>query len=149
MIGELTNHLWQSTMFSVLAGLMTVAFRKNRAQVRYWLWLSASFKFLIPFSLLISLGSHLQWAPAAQKIAVPAVSFTMVQIAQPFPDTLPVAPPTRGRSDWAPMAVLGVWACGFGTIALIRFRDWLRIRAAVPDAGAFGSKVTPLPALCP
>jgi bla regulator protein blaR1 len=131
MIGELTNHLWQSTMFSVLAGLMAVAFRKNRAQVRYWLWLSASFKFLIPFSLLMSLGSHLQWAPAAQGIAAPAVSFTMVQIAQPFPRALPVAPPTQGSSDWAPMAMLGVWACGFGTIVLIRFRDWLLIRAAV------------------
>ncbi len=64
MIGELTNHLWQSTLFAVAAGLLTVAFRKNRAQVRYWLWLSASLKFLIPFSLLMSLGSHLEWAPA-------------------------------------------------------------------------------------
>ena len=60
MIGELTNHLWQSTLFAVAAGLLTVAFRKNRAQVRYWLWFSASLKFLIPFSLLMSLGSHLE-----------------------------------------------------------------------------------------
>ncbi len=45
MIAELTNHLWQSTLFAVAAGLLTVAFRKNRAQVRYWLWFSASFKF--------------------------------------------------------------------------------------------------------
>ena len=54
MIGELTNHVWQSTVFAAVAGLMTVAFRKNRAHVRYWLWLSASFKFLLPFSLLMS-----------------------------------------------------------------------------------------------
>ena len=45
MIAELTNHLWQSTIFAVVAGFLAVAFRKNRAQVRYWLWLSASFKF--------------------------------------------------------------------------------------------------------
>ncbi len=69
MIGELTNHLWQSTLFAVAAGLLTVAFRKNRAQIRYWLWLSASLKFLVPFSLLMSLGSHLEWAPTAKKIA--------------------------------------------------------------------------------
>jgi hypothetical protein len=33
MIGELTNHFWQSTLFAVVAGLPTVAFRKNRAQL--------------------------------------------------------------------------------------------------------------------
>jgi len=68
MIGELTGHLWQSTLFAVAAGLLTVAFRNNRAQVRYWLWFSASLKFFMPFSLMVSLGRHLQWAPAARKI---------------------------------------------------------------------------------
>jgi hypothetical protein len=55
MITALTNHLWQSTMFAIVAGLLTLAFRKNRAKVRYWLWFSASLKFFIPFSLLINL----------------------------------------------------------------------------------------------
>jgi len=81
----MTNHLWQSTIFAVSAGLLTVVFRKNRAQVRYWLWLSASIKFLIPFSLLMSLGSHLEWAPAARTTAIPVVSSTMIQFNQPFP----------------------------------------------------------------
>ena len=130
-IGGLTNHLWQSTLFAVAAGLLTVAFRRNRAQIRYWLWLGASLKFLVPFSLLMSLGSHLQWAPAAKSVATQAVSFTMVQIAQPFPDTLPFAPSAPRATDWLAIAILGVWACGFGAIALVRFRDWLRIRAAV------------------
>jgi len=43
------NHLWQSTVFAVAAGLLTLAFRKNRAQVRYWLWFSGSVKFFVPF----------------------------------------------------------------------------------------------------
>src|ERR1700687_3038489 len=114
MIGELTNHLWQSTMFAVVAGLLTVAFRKDRAQVRYWLWFSASFKFFIPFSLLMSLGSHLGWAPAARKIATqittPAVSFTMERISQPFPGTLPLALSTRSARDWVTVAIFGLWA---------------------------------------
>ncbi len=135
MIGELTNHLWQSTLFAFVAALLTVAFRKNRAQVRHWLWLSASFKFLAPFALLMTLGSHLQWAPDAQKtatnIAAPGVSLTMMQISQPFPDTLPLAPSMRGPRDWTLLTILGVWACGFASVALIRFRGWLRIRAAV------------------
>jgi bla regulator protein blaR1 len=135
MIGELTNHLWQSTIFADLAGLLAVAFRKNRAQVRYWLWLSASLKFLIPFSLLISLGNSLRDALAAGKIvtgvAPPAVSRTMVQVTQPFPDTLMAAPSAPHATSWIPLAILGVWACGFAAIALMRFRDWLRLRAAV------------------
>src|ERR1039458_9888440 len=134
MIGQLTNHLWQSTCIAVAAGLLTVAFRRNRAKVRYWLWLSASLKFFVPFSLLMNLGSHLAWAPAAHsiaaRIAAPAV-FTMVQISQPFPGALPLTPSTQGARDWVPIAILGVWACGFAAIMLIRLRDWIRIRAAV------------------
>ena len=110
MIGELTNHLWQSTLFAVAAGLLTVAFRKNRAQVRYWLWFSASFKFFVPFSLLMSLGSHLQWTPAAQKIAAPAVSFTM-DANQPA-----ISRHLAARAVHARRSRLGLpwrsWACG-------------------------------------
>ena len=58
------NHLWQSTVFATAAWLMTRLLRKNRAQVRYWMWFGASVKFLVPFALLVSLGSHVQWAPA-------------------------------------------------------------------------------------
>lgn len=127
----MTNHLWQSTIFAVAAGLLTLAFRKNRAQVRYWLWFSASFKFFVPFALLMSLGSHVEWAPAAQTIAMPVVSSTMVQFTQPFPETVSFAPSTASAPDWIPMTILGVWASGFAVIALLRFRGWLRVRAAV------------------
>ena len=47
------NHLWQSTLFAGLAAILTLAFRKNQARVRHSLWLAASLKFLVPFSLLI------------------------------------------------------------------------------------------------
>ena len=49
----LANHPWQSTLFAVVAVLLTLVLSRNRAQTRYWLWLAASFKFLIPFSLLV------------------------------------------------------------------------------------------------
>ena len=127
----MTNHLWQSTIFAVAVGLLTVVFRKNRAQVRYWLWFSASLKFLIPFSLLMSLGSHLQWAPVARTIATPAVSSTMIQFTQPFPETVSFVPSTASTPDWVSMTILGVWACGFAAIALMRLRGWFRVRAAV------------------
>jgi beta-lactamase regulating signal transducer with metallopeptidase domain len=127
----MTNHLWQSTIFAVAAGLLTLALRRNRAQVRYWLWLSASLKFFVPFALLTSLGSHVQWGAVTRTVAAPpAVRFAMEQIAQPFPDPVPLAPSTRNR-DWFPIAIFPLWACGLLGVALIRFRGWLRVRAAL------------------
>jgi bla regulator protein blaR1 len=131
MIDGLTNHLWQSTLFAVAAGLLAIACRKNRAQIRYWLWLSATLKFLVPFSLLMSLGSHLAWVPTSEKIATQAVSFAVVQITQPFSDSLSFATSTPRTTQWIPIALLGLWVCGFGVITLARFKVWLRIRAAV------------------
>ena len=132
MIGELTDHLWQSTVFAVAAALTTMAFRRNRANVRYWLWLSASFKFLVPFSLLMSLGSRMEWAPAVQKIAAaPAISFTMMQMSEPFTAALPLAPPPRGTHDWIVIAILCVWVCGFSAVALMRWRSWRFIRRTI------------------
>lgn len=125
------NHLWQSTVFAILAAILTLAFRKNRAQVRYWLWFSASLKFLIPFSLLMSLGSYMKWTPAAKTIATPALTLAITQITQPFPDTASFVSSSPARADWTPVALLAVWACGFAMIALIRLRGWLRVRFAV------------------
>ena len=134
MIGELTNHLWQSTLFAVAAGLLTAAFRGNKAQVRHWLWFSASLKFLLPFALLMSLGSHLERTPSLQKIAAPAVSPAVskaaMQIAEPFSAASLSAPPARQAIDWTPIAIF-VWACGFAAMVLTRLRGWIRIRAAV------------------
>jgi bla regulator protein BlaR1 len=49
----LGNHLWQSTLFALAAGVLTLTLRNNHARTRYWLWLAASVKFLVPFSLLV------------------------------------------------------------------------------------------------
>jgi len=57
--GELSpfaNHVWQSTLFAAAAGLLTLLLRVNRAEVRYWIWLAASVKFLIPCSILVDAG---------------------------------------------------------------------------------------------
>ncbi len=132
MMGELSNHLWQSTVFAIVAGLLTLAFRKNRAQVRYWLWFSASIKFLIPFSLLLTLGGYLgRSRKATANLSVPAITYTVVEVAEPFRPTLPPTVPSRTHSDWIPIAAGCLWACGFAGIALMRLRGWLRIRRVV------------------
>jgi beta-lactamase regulating signal transducer with metallopeptidase domain len=127
MMAALINHLWQSTAFALAVALLTVLFRSNRAQIRFGLWLSASIKFLVPFALLMSLGSQVGSAPVARKIAAPSISSAIVEFSQPFPSM----PSTPGASDWAVIAIFGIWACGFAGVALLRLRGWLSIRAAL------------------
>src|SRR6266567_1254774 len=62
MTALVANHLLQSTLFAAAAALLTLVLKKNHARARYWLWLAASLKFLIPFSLLVDLGSRLGWS---------------------------------------------------------------------------------------
>jgi len=135
MLGALTNHLWQSTIFALAAALLTLAFRKNRAQIRYALWLAASLKFLIPFAFLIALGTNL-WQLLSTKntaleIAAPAISQTIVQITRPVSDALLFTSGARHVINWPLITLISVWACGFFAIALMRFRAWRRIRAAL------------------
>ena len=136
LMNHLINHLWQSTVFALAVALLTLVFRKNRAQVRYWLWLSASLKFLVPFALLIALGGNL-WAllavrKVAAEIAAPVVAVAMNQIAQPFEaETSFASTAARHTANSLPIALIALWACGFAAIALMRLRGWMRIRQAV------------------
>jgi len=133
----LTAHLLQSTLFAIAAGLLTLAFRRNRAQVRYWLWLSASLKFVVPFTLLTSLGSYLETRmPAAHQIAsqiaTPQVSYTLEQFTSPSFRVIALpADTTPAATDWIPLTLFVVWLCGFLALAFVRFRSWLRVRHAV------------------
>ncbi len=130
MLAELTNHIWQSTIVALVAGLITLTFRRHRAQVRYWLWLSASFKFLLPFSCLMSLGSQFESVP--QKIsAAPQVSLTLVEISQPFSSAVPVTAVIKGTHESALLSTFGIWMCGFAAVTLLRYRGWRRIREAI------------------
>ena len=52
------NHLWQSSWFALLAGLLAIVLRKSPPKVRYWIWLSASLKFLVPLVLLVNLWKY-------------------------------------------------------------------------------------------
>lgn len=72
----LVNHLWQSTLFVFVVWMATLALRGNTARVRCWLWMAASVKFLVPLSVLVSLGEQFQWrdTPAAVQ---PTVLFVM------------------------------------------------------------------------
>jgi uncharacterized protein (TIGR03435 family) len=134
-LSPLANHLWQSTLFAAVAWALTLALRKNRAAVRYGVWLAASVKFLIPFSLLVSAGAQLGWR-TVPVIAPPQISFAMDEISQPFampaPAPLPAVPvPVQNP---APALLFGVWLCGIAIGIGFWLRPWRQIRALLRAA---------------
>lgn len=133
------NHLWQSTLFAITAGLLTLALRKNRAHTRYWLWLAASLKFLVPFSLLVVMGSRLPWSRGSAE-AQGGLSFVMREVGQPFvQQTTPIVSPATPSTVLASLihllpALLAVWLCGFLVVVFVWHLRWRRISAAIRKA---------------
>jgi len=126
------NHLWQSSGFVLVAGLMAFALRNNSPRIRYWVWLSASLKFLLPFALLVELGSLVpRPAPRAVSVAAPVISDAVAQIAESFSPASDVSVPVHASLNWVPVAVGVVWAFGFLAIVLARWRSWVRVRAVL------------------
>jgi len=130
-MNQLANHLWQSTIFAAVIALAAIAMRRNAARLRYWLWLSASVKFLIPFSLLVSLGGGVARPTAAP--VLPAL--TVVQVSTYFAPapTFPTVGPTGARSYW-PVAITAIWAAGALLLLFRWYRRWRVIRDATRNA---------------
>jgi bla regulator protein BlaR1 len=132
------NHLLQSTVFAVLIWLITLLFRRNAASVRHALWVAASLKFLVPFTLLTVLGGYIQW-PAAESASVARrVTMTMIDFSLPLAPAVE-APVATGKtalpnSGALPVLALGVWFAGFGTLLMRRFVDYRRVAASVRNA---------------
>ena len=127
-VRALCNHLWQSTLFLCIVALLALLLRKNQARIRYWLWMAASAKFLIPFSLLISLGSHLPWSNHA--VAPKTTAYVAIEeMSQPFLEgtalntaiAIPAAQPTASRVPIRilPTMLTVVWSIGF--LAMLSF----------------------------
>jgi bla regulator protein BlaR1 len=127
----LANHLWQSTLFAVTVALLCIALRKHGASMRYWLWLAASVKFLIPLSWLIELGSRLQ--PVSVATGPTPVSFMIKEASQPFAlaAPAPMLEAVANAPSIIPAVLFGVWLCGFAIGAGCWLRSWLRMRRAL------------------
>jgi uncharacterized protein (TIGR03435 family) len=128
----LFTHLWQSTLIIVAVALLAWLLRKNHAQVRYWLWLVASVKFLIPFALLVTLGSYFSW-PASAPVVQPQVSAAVEQISQPFTplsvDSSNLAFAHSNAANPLPSILLAIWCVGFAAILCRWYANWRRVRA--------------------
>jgi uncharacterized protein (TIGR03435 family) len=128
------THLWQSTIFAGLVWLAAIALRHNGARVRYWLWMAASWKFLVPLSWLVMLGAQVEWptAPAGVVLAQPAAVFVIDEVlAAPLVDaTIPaVSSPSIG-----PVFLAAIWLAGVATVCFWWWRQWMLIRAALRRA---------------
>lgn len=143
---QVADHIWQSTLFAGAAALVALALKQHQARARYWIWMAASVKFLVPFSLLVVLGSHLGWT-GARPIARPAVSVAdaVVVVSQPFSrpsvevsqapaatliaPSEPVATPSR-----IPSVLLTLWMAGCLAVVLARGLSWRRVSRAIRSA---------------
>jgi uncharacterized protein (TIGR03435 family) len=142
------NHVWQSTLSAGVIAVLAFALRRNRARLRYGLWLAASVKFLVPFATLAAAGSLVEWqqapGPIRSIVAAPAVRDFNAPFAQLSLD------PTAGvaaaeHQEWIAPVLFTVWVCGFMAIVLRRVRQWREIRAVVRASTPFAA-ATPVPA---
>jgi len=112
------DHLWQSTLVAVVITILTLLFRNNSARVRYALWLAASLKFLLPFSLLAALGRMAFVQP------VPAQSFAVLTRMRPV--AMPFSAVAPEHLPWLTLVTI-VWALGAAAIACIWLLRWHRL----------------------
>ena len=130
---SIANHLWQSTLFALLAATLTVALRTNHAKIRFGLWLTASVKFLLPFSLLIGLGSHIASQRPSDAGRTPF--YLMIdRVSQPF-SALPQRADLGSRSlSLLPEMLDVVWLAGMAAVLSYWWVRWRRVAAIIRAA---------------
>jgi bla regulator protein blaR1 len=124
IVSAIALHLWQSTWFAGIAGLLALSLRKDSARVRYWIWVAASVKFLVPFALLSWVGSQFVFTTRDEHELLPM----MQQIVAPLDSTIIV---TSGLPHRIVQFCAVMWT--LGTLALlVRWCVvWHRTRALV------------------
>jgi uncharacterized protein (TIGR03435 family) len=138
MIAGLTNHLWQSTLVAALALCVTLALRRERAGVRYGVWLAASLKFLIPFSALTGFGARFGWRPIVVASVTPhevfvnagggALTERAVRIVANQPAGVSLLPTI---SRVLPELLIAVWITGAAILLVAWAIRWRRVSRIV------------------
>jgi beta-lactamase regulating signal transducer with metallopeptidase domain len=149
-MGAILEHLWQSTLFAIGAGLLTLAFRKNRARIRYGIWFCVSVKVLVPLSLLIWAVSTIAQTASPSRGGVHSAADGLAThaevdspVARAFTSTqspvarigiqllFPVETQTRilrllavndDWRGWLDVLVLAIWTAGFGAVCARRIQ---------------------------
>ena len=136
------NHLWQSTLFALCVAGLVSTLRGLPARTRYWMWMAASLKFLIPFSFLLSLGSSLAQMSVTNGQLQPAPYYSVDVFSQPFTFTpVALAEPMKAalHAPWRPsihffsfLAVL--WIAGSLVVLSCWMIRWRRVAIELRSA---------------
>jgi beta-lactamase regulating signal transducer with metallopeptidase domain len=132
MIAAILDHLWQSTLFTLCVGILTLILRRNGAHVRYGLWFLASLKFLIPFSLLTLAGRRLIHPVVSTYAIAPSTVDAVEHVAQPFSFTpVPASLAATAPHSNVTAILLALWIAGVVAVGLLWFTRWSRLSAAL------------------
>lgn len=129
----MTSHLWQSTLFAGIAALLALAFRRQRAGIRYWIWMAASLKFLIPFAVLVEIGARIPW-PEAVPVARPHLMLSVPDFGRPLVAQRFLAPQTSMppvNNGLPELIALAVWISGVAAVLFFWIREWRRMRRII------------------
>lgn len=138
MMPMLLNHLWQSTLFAVAAGVVALGLRQNQARVRFWVWLAASLKFLLPFGAVAAAGGALKAALGWSGSGIVTAPHAAAAVSQPFGTVvllLPASPAgtVPGPGGW--VWLLGAaWLAGSLLLGIRWLRRWRGLRAITAKA---------------
>ncbi len=119
-------HLWETTLFIGLLALAVWFLRRAPARVRYWFWLLAAVKLLVPSLLLAWLASEMTPGPGASSppplepsthgapasaLAVPSYELLKPLLPSPPVAAQPVSAAAHNELYWA---LTLAWLAGFG-----------------------------------
>jgi bla regulator protein BlaR1 len=123
-VSAIADHLWQSTWFAFAVWLFAQFVRKDSARVRYWVWLAASVKFLVPFAFLSWIGNHF----VLQLDDKPTLLPIMQQVAAPLTGgTISI----EYFGDTTQYAIIAIWVLGSAALLGRWIAEWLRSYALI------------------
>lgn len=93
-MAHLIDHLWQSALVALLAWCLGFLMQRNSASLRLWLWRVAAVKFLVPFSLVYSLGSWVGFPVRHSAIPPPSGLLDAVELVAPWASPLQTFDPS-------------------------------------------------------
>jgi bla regulator protein blaR1 len=133
----LANHLWQSTVFLGIVACLISFLKKNKARVRYCLWLAASAKFMVPFALLTVAGAQIPWpVRSADGSDVLSTAGRVVARITNFGGTgaTPLIVQTVNPGDVVLVALGVIWLAGTLALAARSLLLWRRVHQTLRES---------------
>jgi beta-lactamase regulating signal transducer with metallopeptidase domain len=131
-VTALLDHLWQSTLFALPLGGLTLLLRRHAASLRFWLWFAASVKFLVPFSVLMAVGAGVTF-PVVPMLPNGPTLEVLQDTAAPFTNAPAISVVPDGTPNWI-MLLIATWATGALLALLLWGMRWLKLRVLVRAA---------------